>query len=144
MSLASWKRRLRPRPLIQQLEIRDLAARALAFEDRLRRCLRIICGAHDAAAVELVVPGNVKYRFGKTGCPGSRLPRARDVPRQDYRIGVIPRYLQCAEAEMQVRQNIEFHKFWMHCENAGMFAGNPIPFSGRRTLCGTLRTRPER
>jgi hypothetical protein len=31
------KRRLRPRPLIQQLEIRDLAARALAFEERLRR-----------------------------------------------------------------------------------------------------------
>ena len=37
MSLATWKRRLRPRPLIQQLEIRDLAARALAFEERLRR-----------------------------------------------------------------------------------------------------------
>ena len=37
MSLAYWKRRLRPRPLIQQLEIRDLAARALAFEERLRR-----------------------------------------------------------------------------------------------------------
>ena len=35
MSLASWKRRLRPRPLIQQLEIRDLIARALAFEERL-------------------------------------------------------------------------------------------------------------
>ena len=37
MSLASWKRRLRPRPIIQQLEIRDLAARALAFQERLRR-----------------------------------------------------------------------------------------------------------
>jgi hypothetical protein len=37
VSLATWKRRLRPRPLIQQLEIRDLAARALAFEERLRR-----------------------------------------------------------------------------------------------------------
>ena len=37
MSLASWKRRLRPRPLIQQLEIRDLAARALVFEARLRQ-----------------------------------------------------------------------------------------------------------
>jgi tRNA (mo5U34)-methyltransferase len=37
VSLASWKRRLRPRPLIQQLEIRDIAARALAFEERLRR-----------------------------------------------------------------------------------------------------------
>jgi tRNA (mo5U34)-methyltransferase len=36
VSLATWKRRLRPRPLIQQLEIRDLAARALAFEERLR------------------------------------------------------------------------------------------------------------
>jgi SAM-dependent methyltransferase len=35
MSLASWKRRLRPRPIIQQLEIRDLAARALAFQQRL-------------------------------------------------------------------------------------------------------------
>ena len=35
MSLASWKRRLRPRPIIQQLEIRDLAARALAFQERL-------------------------------------------------------------------------------------------------------------
>ena len=35
MSLATWKRRLRPRPLIQQLEIRDLAARALAFEELL-------------------------------------------------------------------------------------------------------------
>jgi hypothetical protein len=50
----------------------------------------------------------------------------------------------CAEAEMPVRQNIEFHKFWMRCENAGMFAGNPIPFSGRRTLCDTLRTRRKR
>ncbi len=37
MSLASWKRRLRPRPLIQQLEIRDLAARALDFQEHLRR-----------------------------------------------------------------------------------------------------------
>ena len=37
VSLASWKRRLRPRPLIQQLEIRDLAARALAFQERLRQ-----------------------------------------------------------------------------------------------------------
>ena len=36
MSPAYWKRRLRPRPLIQQLEIRDLAARALAFEESLR------------------------------------------------------------------------------------------------------------
>jgi SAM-dependent methyltransferase len=37
VSFASWKRRLRPRPLIQQLEIRDLAARALAFQERLRQ-----------------------------------------------------------------------------------------------------------
>ncbi len=37
MSLAYWKRRLRPRPLIQQLEIRDVVARALAFEARLRQ-----------------------------------------------------------------------------------------------------------
>jgi SAM-dependent methyltransferase len=36
VSLESWKRRLRPRPLIQQLEIRDLIARALAFEELLR------------------------------------------------------------------------------------------------------------
>ena len=36
MSLETWKRRLRPRPLIQQLEIRDIVARALAFEERLR------------------------------------------------------------------------------------------------------------
>jgi SAM-dependent methyltransferase len=36
VSLASWKRRLRPRPLIQQLEIRDLTACALAFEEHLR------------------------------------------------------------------------------------------------------------
>jgi len=37
VSLTSWKRRLRPRPLIQQLEIRDLIARALAFQERLRQ-----------------------------------------------------------------------------------------------------------
>ena len=37
MSFASWKRRLRPRPLIQQLEIRDIGARALAFQERLRQ-----------------------------------------------------------------------------------------------------------
>jgi tRNA (mo5U34)-methyltransferase len=37
VSLATWKRRLRPRPLIQQLEIRDLVARALAFEEHLRQ-----------------------------------------------------------------------------------------------------------
>ena len=37
MSLASWKRRLRPRPLIQQLEIRDMVARALAFQEHLRQ-----------------------------------------------------------------------------------------------------------
>ena len=37
MSLTSWKRRLRPRPLIQQLEIRDIAARALGFEEYLRQ-----------------------------------------------------------------------------------------------------------
>jgi tRNA (mo5U34)-methyltransferase len=36
VSLATWKRRLRPPPLIQQLEIRDLDARALAFQQRLR------------------------------------------------------------------------------------------------------------
>ena len=35
MSLTSWKRRLRPRPLIQLLEIRDLNARALTFQERL-------------------------------------------------------------------------------------------------------------
>jgi hypothetical protein len=35
VSFASWKRRLRPRPLIQQLEIRDLAARALVFQEGL-------------------------------------------------------------------------------------------------------------
>jgi len=37
VSLASWKRRLHPRPLIQQLEIRDLVARALIFQERLSR-----------------------------------------------------------------------------------------------------------
>jgi SAM-dependent methyltransferase len=37
VSLTSWKRRLRPRPLIQQLEIRDIAARALGFEEYLRQ-----------------------------------------------------------------------------------------------------------
>ena len=37
MSFASWKRRLRPRPLIQQLEIRDVVARALGFQERLRQ-----------------------------------------------------------------------------------------------------------
>ena len=37
VAFASWKRRLRPRPLIQQLEIRDLAARALTFQERLRQ-----------------------------------------------------------------------------------------------------------
>lgn len=40
MSLVTWRRRLRPRPLIQQLEIRDLAARALAFEEQLREARR--------------------------------------------------------------------------------------------------------
>jgi tRNA (mo5U34)-methyltransferase len=40
MSLATWKRRLRPRPIIQQLEIRDIVARALDFEERLRRVKR--------------------------------------------------------------------------------------------------------
>jgi SAM-dependent methyltransferase len=37
VSLATWTRRLRPRPLIQQLEIRDLLARALDFQERLRQ-----------------------------------------------------------------------------------------------------------
>jgi hypothetical protein len=37
MSLARWKRLLRPRPIIQQFEIRDIVARALEFEERLRR-----------------------------------------------------------------------------------------------------------
>jgi tRNA (mo5U34)-methyltransferase len=37
VSLASWKRRLRPRPLIQQLEIRDILARAVSFQERLRQ-----------------------------------------------------------------------------------------------------------
>jgi len=50
----------------------------------------------------------------------------------------------CAGAEMQVRQNIEFHRFCMRCENAGMFAGNSIPFSRRRMLCDAQRTRPKR
>jgi hypothetical protein len=40
VSLATWKRRLRPRPLIQQLEIRDLVARALVFEEHLRQLKR--------------------------------------------------------------------------------------------------------
>ena len=35
MSLVSWKRLLRPKPLIQQLEIRDLIARAVAFQEAL-------------------------------------------------------------------------------------------------------------
>lgn len=35
MSLETWKRRLRPRALIQQLEIRDLMARALRFQESL-------------------------------------------------------------------------------------------------------------
>jgi hypothetical protein len=45
---------------------------------------------------------------------------------------------------MQVRQNIEFHKFQMRCGHADRYAGNPIPLSGRRTLCDTQPTRPER
>ncbi len=36
MSLASWKRLLHPKPLIQQFEIRDLIARAVDFQDALR------------------------------------------------------------------------------------------------------------
>jgi tRNA (mo5U34)-methyltransferase len=36
VTTANWKRWLRPRPLIAQLEIRDLAARALELEDRLK------------------------------------------------------------------------------------------------------------
>ena len=48
----------------------------------------------------------------------------------------------CADAEMQVRQNIELHNFWMHCGNAGILADNPISLSGRRTLCDTQRTGP--
>lgn len=35
LSWAAWKRRLRPRPLIQQLEIRDVVARGVAFQERL-------------------------------------------------------------------------------------------------------------
>ncbi|MEO8593804.1 MAG: methyltransferase domain-containing protein [Candidatus Solibacter sp.] len=35
MAFGSWRRRLRPRPLIQQLEIRDVVARALEFQARL-------------------------------------------------------------------------------------------------------------
>ena len=35
MGLGSWRRRLRARPLIQQLEIRDVVARALEFQERL-------------------------------------------------------------------------------------------------------------
>jgi tRNA (mo5U34)-methyltransferase len=35
VSIETWKRRLRPRPLIQQLEIRDVIARAVAFQERL-------------------------------------------------------------------------------------------------------------
>jgi SAM-dependent methyltransferase len=37
VSLVSWKRLLRPKPLIQQLEIRDLIARAVDFQEALRR-----------------------------------------------------------------------------------------------------------
>ena len=37
MSLVSWKRLLRPKPLIQQLEIRDLIARAVEFQGALHR-----------------------------------------------------------------------------------------------------------
>ena len=35
MGLSSWRRRLRARPLIQQLEIRDVVARALEFQEHL-------------------------------------------------------------------------------------------------------------
>ena len=35
MGLGSWRRRLRARPLIQQLEIRDVVARALEFQEKL-------------------------------------------------------------------------------------------------------------
>jgi len=42
VSLAYWKRLLRPRPLIQQLEVRDIAARALVFEEELRRVKNLL------------------------------------------------------------------------------------------------------
>jgi tRNA (mo5U34)-methyltransferase len=37
VSFASWKRLLRPKPLIQQFEIRDLIARAVEYQKGLRR-----------------------------------------------------------------------------------------------------------
>jgi len=37
VGLHSWRSRLRARPLIQQLEIRDVVARALVFQERLAR-----------------------------------------------------------------------------------------------------------
>ena len=67
-------------------------------------------GAFDAAPVEFVVAGNVKDRLGEAGCPGNRLPRASEVPRQDYNVGVILGYRQRAETQMQVGQDIEPHE----------------------------------
>ncbi len=48
VSLPSWKRLLRPKPLIQQLEIRDLIARAVAFQESLR---------HSKNEIDLAPPG---------------------------------------------------------------------------------------
>jgi hypothetical protein len=57
-----------------------------------------------------VIAGNVKDRLGEAGCPGNRLPRASEVPREDYDVGAILGYRQRAETQMQVGQNIDLHE----------------------------------
>ena len=65
--------------------------------------------AVDAAAVELVIPGHVENGLRETRRPGNRLARPGDVARQDDDVGVVSGPLERLEAEMQIRQDIQFH-----------------------------------
>src|SRR4029077_6437692 len=74
------------------IEHLDVSPRAKPFE--------FLCGAGNAAAVELVVPENVEHRLGKALCPRDSLSRASNVSPEDYHIGVILRYVQGTQAQM--------------------------------------------
>src|SRR5947207_20745 len=92
--------------------------------------------ARDAAAVELVIAGNVEHGLGEPERPRDRLLRAGDVTGQNDRVGLVRGDLQCADGEVQVGEDMQFHR-----RPPGRAPGE---LSHHDNKCRTSRTPPER
>src|SRR5690242_15936340 len=71
--------------------------------------LEILGDRLDAAAVELMVSGDVDHRPFEAQGPGHRLTVSRDVASQHDHVGVVLRTVHRTEAQVQVGEDVELH-----------------------------------